>query len=458
MITDFRNSGLVGKLKGKPYDMPCAPEMPFSTDGIIRGQIFDLAWSLRKAVWNNPDKETWVCLATDNRCIVSAAILAAASVKGGVVLPHSLSESTILSACEVGNVDIVICDAAHPILCGTRRIQAVALSERSTDAPPPCMDLDSPFVRIHTGGTTGKSRQWPKNPGNLFGEGQYLVDRYNMTTLDTFIPTVPSFHIYGLLLSVVAPLLCCGRVVPESLYFPADIVAASHRQKSNILVSSPAHLGALVSTSGLADIRITFSSAGLLPEKTSLEFSLKHEAPVHEIYGSTETGGIASRCRIAGENLWTPFPTVELTPSTTALAVRSPWVSGSTTRAPASVEIGDIVEFQDRGFKLIGRTDGVVKIGGRRVEIEFVREKLVSLCGVSNAWITSKESTPGRGTELVAVVETSASAEELRLEMHRSLDIWEIPRRLVLVEKLPMSSSGKIDREAVDKMLMQEQR
>jgi len=433
------------------------PEMPFSTDGVSRGQVFSTAWKLRESLWPDDD-EKWFCLATDDRCVAAAALLAAASVKGGIVFPHSLSDKEINATAESGLVAGIITDQTRTLEAGGFTIHRCIVSEGSAAHPPACTDPDLPFVQLHTGGTTGKSRQWTKNPGNLFGEGRTLIDIYDLKESDTLVSTVPLYHIYGLLLSVVVPLVSGSRIVRESLYFPATILAELNLHKSSVLISSPVHLAALTMTSGLTGIRMAFSSAGLLPSKTSVEFSALFKAPVHEVYGSTETGGIATRTRARGEDLWTPLPGIELTPEDKSVAVRSPWVSGSLVGTPARLVLGDLVEFHDGRFKLIGRTDGVVKVGGRRVEIECVRERITELAGVRNVWVTTRPSVRGRGIELMSLVETSLTAEKLRLELGRCLETWEIPRRIVVVDKLPISEAGKIDREAALQLLTTEKR
>ena len=74
-------------------------------------------------------------------------------------------------------------------------------------------------------------------------------------------------------------------------------------------------------------LRLAFSSAGMLDAADNAAFSRHNKTGVVEVYGSTETGGIATRNMAQGEEFFTPFPTIDWKICEHRLAVRSPYIS-----------------------------------------------------------------------------------------------------------------------------------
>src|SRR5699024_2966575 len=86
---------------------------------------------------------------------------------------------------------------------------------------------------------------------------------------------------------------------------------------------------------------------------------------VSEIYGSSETGGIAWRQQQRGEH-WTPLRGVEVRDDDYgSLWLRSPYLP-----APDRWERqADRIAFDDNGFRLLGRADRIIKVGGKRLSL-----------------------------------------------------------------------------------------
>ncbi len=92
--------------------------------------------------------------------------------------------------------------------------------------------------------------------------------------------------------------------------------------------------------------------------------SVCNNAPV-EIYGSSETGGIAWR---QTESLWQPLPGVQLALNTEgALRIDSPWLAlGQTEQTADAAEL-----FADGRFALRGRLDRIIKLEEKRISLPF---------------------------------------------------------------------------------------
>ena len=96
----------------------------------------------------------------------------------------------------------------------------------------------------------------------------------------------------------------------------------------------------------------------------------------------------------------------------------------------------------------MGRADGIVKVGGKRVDLEGVQSCLKDLSGIADALVLSLPAGRGRENEIVAVVEGDIDPAEIRQALAEKVEPYALPRRIVTVDKIPMSAAGKYDRQA----------
>ena len=139
------------------------------------------------------------------------------------------------------------------------------------------------------------------------------------------------------------------------------------------------------------DLRLAVSSAGRLEPEDGAAFFRQTGVGVTEVYGSTETGGVATRNRANGESGLTPLASVETKITGERLYVRSPYLSPNLkTDAKGFFRTGDRVgEDEKGGFILKGRADGIVKVGGKRVDTEGVQTCMKELPGITDALVLS---------------------------------------------------------------------
>ena len=168
-------------------------------------------------------------------------------------------------------------------------------------------------------------------------------------------------------------------------------LAVHNKEESGatIFAAVPAHYRALKKypLSG-STLRLALSSAGMLEKDDSLAFFHNNNVSVVEVYGSTETGGIASRNRSLGEEYFTAFPTVDYRFSHGKLAVKSAYISPDLPLDRDGFFLtADRVEPAGAGFSLKGRSDTVTKVGGKRVDLEEVCNLVKSQPGVDDAWL-----------------------------------------------------------------------
>ena len=112
---------------------------------------------------------------------------------------------------------------------------------------------------------------------------------------------------------------------------------------------------------------------------------------------------------------------------------------------------GDRVRWlRDGNLEFLGRLDDQVKIRGFRVEPGEVAAVLCRHAGVREAVVVPRNGTAS-GLRLVAyaAVEPRVSAPELRGFLKKSLPAYMVPADFVLLESLPLTATGKVDRRAL---------
>ncbi|MFE9456343.1 amino acid adenylation domain-containing protein [Streptomyces californicus] len=130
--------------------------------------------------------------------------------------------------------------------------------------------------------------------------------------------------------------------------------------------------------------------------------------------------------------------------------VSHPFSSGSRERV---YRTGDLVRWlPDGNLEFLGRIDQQVKIRGLRIELGEIEAALVADEGVAAAVVLVREDTPG-DKRLVAYCVPAAGHEpttaDLRARLRASLPDYMIPNWFVLLDALPFTPNGKVDRKAL---------
>jgi acyl-coenzyme A synthetase/AMP-(fatty) acid ligase len=161
--------------------------------------------------------------------------------------------------------------------------------------------------------------------------------------------------------------------------------------------------------------------------------------PLHEIYGSTETGQIASR-RTTASQAWQLLPDIQLEQETGQTFASGGHVEGK-------VELSDIIEIlADRRFLLHGRCADLVNVAGKRSSLAYLNHQITAISGVIDAAFFLPEETVQDGiTRLCAfVVAPKLKPQALLAELRERLDPVFLPRPLIFLDQLPRNSTGKL--------------
>ena len=441
---------------------PEAPGRDYIFSKTSYAELYAIAASLQQSCFSSQEKQT-LCLCTTDKAIMAAALLAAMTRPATLIIPHAFSESVLARMHEAHPFSKAILSRSNKqnepdtLPAGVEKIRVdPGAADAAGPFEPAWRDTDSIFVKLFTGGSTGAPAIWSKTVRNLFGEALYHARTLAITPEDRIAATVPPNHIYGLLFSVLMPLMASASVIDDILTYPQEIQQACSRDKASILISIPLHYK-MLHTSGLsADaVRWAMSSAAPLDIADSQAFYQQTGVGVTEVYGSTETGGIATRCCAEAETPFTVFDCIQWQITMDRLAIRSDFTSPELPRTPEGFFITS-----DRAraagphtFELGGRADRIVKIAGKRVDLDEVKTAIVRMPEVRDAAVICAPDKTARSNEIRALVETGAEKDVIRQFLRSRLEAYALPRRIRITDKMPLSPTGKYDSRQIESLL-----
>jgi acyl-coenzyme A synthetase/AMP-(fatty) acid ligase len=319
-----------------------------------------------------------------------------------------------------------------------------------------CLNGDFVGLVLFTSGSTGAPQAIPKKLSQMSREVATLETQFGelLGAVDV-ITTVSHQHIYGLLFNVLWPLTAGRAIHARSVLFPQELMAAL-AERDGLLVSSPAHLKRLpehlAQTTMSNRLRAVFSSGGPLSFDVACDAKrLLGLAPI-EVYGSSETGGIAWRQQhFRMDEAWTPMPgvTCRIDSEEGVLEVRSPHLPDENwfRTADRALSLGD------NRFLVKGRVDRIVKIEEKRISLTTIESELTTSPMVANARVIVMD---GRRPRIAAVIVPSVIGRSklaevgklvfnrlLRDSLRQSIEPVGIPRIWRYLDALPTNAQGK---------------
>ena len=305
---------------------------------------------------------------------------------------------------------------------------------------------------VFTSGSTGVPMPHLKTWGGLVRNVRAQAAQLGLdaATSHAVVGTVPPQHMYGFESTVLMPLQSGHALCGDHPFFPADICDALRSVCApRIFVSTPLHLRMLLESGlPLPDVAAVLSATAMLPLPLAQQVEQCMRVPLHEIYGCTETGQIATR-RTTRTAEWTLFPQVRL------IARRDrTWAEGGHIELP--VALSDHLELVGtQRFLLHGRLQDLVNIAGKRSSLAHLNVQLTSIPGVlDGAFFMPDEGAHEHVTRLAAcVVAPGLDAKSLLKALRERIDPVFLPRPLLFVEALPRNNTGKLPREALKSLI-----
>ncbi|BEV73827.1 xanthomonadin biosynthesis 3-hydroxybenozate--AMP ligase XanA2 [Paludibacterium sp. THUN1379] len=307
---------------------------------------------------------------------------------------------------------------------------------------------------VYTSGSTGT----PSAHYKTFGRLRLAILAGAERVWDTaggrcsVLGTVPIRHMYGLESSVLLPVLAGGRMSTRLPFFPADIAASlAEMTAPRLLVITPFHLRKLLE----ADITLP-PVAAILSATAPLSVELARQAearlgcPVLEIYGSTETGQLATRqpCR---DDIWHNVAGITLQQQG-----EDTWAVGEVYETPQI--LNDTVELLSADtFRLIDRKANMINVAGKRSSLTYLNNLITRLPGVEDGVFCIPRTRHAREVERLAafVVAPSLQREAILAGLRAHIDPVFLPRPIVFVDSLPRDGNGKILARTLEALIQQ---
>jgi len=322
------------------------------------------------------------------------------------------------------------------------------LDDPGTGAPPiPELSETHVAAIVFTSGSTGDPVPFRKTWGRLVrvaaAEIEILQPRARPGM--SLIGTVPPQHVFGLEATVLMPMQGGFALHAGRPFFPADIraeLAALPRPRA--LVTTPVHLRALLAEPDeLPPADFLLCATAPLSPQLAAQAEARFAAPLHEIYGCTESGGIAAR-RTTEIGEWRAMRDIALRADG-----RGTWVRGG--HVESEILLADIIELRGRGrFLLHGRTADLVNVAGKRTSLAHLNYHLNSIEGVRDGAFVVPEQEGEAVTRLTAyVVAPGLTGEAVIHALRQRIDAAFLPRPLHFVDALPRNETGKLPRRAL---------
>jgi acyl-coenzyme A synthetase/AMP-(fatty) acid ligase len=332
----------------------------------------------------------------------------------------------------------------------------VALDAAADDQPAPTpwsvpqIPSSQLAAIVFTSGSTGTPLPYQKTWGRLSRCVRDGAPRLGLLDgqVHTLIGTVPAQHMYGFESTVLLALLSGNAFSAERPFYPADIAAAVEAvPRPRALISTPIHLRALLAA-GIEPpaVDLIVSATAPLDLDLAREVEAKFHTRLLEIYGSTETGQIATR-RTAASLTWHLWPGVRLSAQNEQVFAHGGHVEQRTAMC-------DVLEITgDDEFLLHGRTADLVNVAGKRSSFAYLNMQLNSIPGVVDGAFFLRETDSGGRTGVTrlaaVVVAPGLSTAQLTDQLRLRIDAVFLPRPLLLVDELPRNATGKLPHQAL---------
>ncbi|HNL76897.1 MAG TPA: AMP-binding protein [Accumulibacter sp.] len=313
----------------------------------------------------------------------------------------------------------------------------------------PSIPDDQLAILVFTSGSTGRPLPHGKSWGSLVINGRAEARRLGLLdgARHAIIGTVPPQHMYGFESTVLLAMHGNAPFWSGKPFYPLDIAAALTRlPRPRLLVTTPFHLRTLLA----ADIELPaidrlLSATAPLSRELALAAEQRLAAPLHEIYGCTESGQLASR-RPTVDPAWSPFDGVRLVAEGAQVLALGGHVQGR-------VALSDEIEILPDGRFLLGdRHADQIGIAGKRSSLAYLNHRLLAIPGVIDGTFfqpTANESGAAVVRLCAFVVAPGLDERHVLAALREQIDAVFLPRPLFLVDALPRSASSKLPREAL---------
>ncbi len=417
----------------------------------------------------------------------------------GVAMPRSLDQLTAIHAVVTAGAAYVPIDPDQPAARTAHVLETAsparilhALPEASEFSGAPLTDRDRraqllpddlAYV-LFTSGSTGRPKGVAISHRSIVNRLLWMQDTYPLTGDDVVLQKTPATFDVSVW-ELFWPLSTGASVVlasPDGHRDPRYLSRVIDEYGVTTLHFVPSMLDVFLTGADLTrcgSVRQVFTSGEALPATTVARFADALGAPLHNLYGPTEAAvDVTAHETVAGENpvpigtpVWnTDVRVLDSRLRRVAVGVEGELYLGGVQLArgyyaapgPTAARFvadpsggarlyrtGDVVRWRVDGvLEYLGRSDFQVKLRGQRIELGEIESALLEHDDVAQAVVVLHRDTVA-GEHLVAYVVGTLDGEAVLRHATTRLPRHMVPTVAVVLDALPLTSNGKLDRQAL---------
>jgi len=411
-----------------------------------------------------------------------------------IVMPPNAQQQTLMHIAQqcqasLGDIKVDGLDAINAALIDTPLINTNSIAKHDVTAvqSQPLQDRAALFtpldcqITFFTSGSTGQHKPIVKLFSQLNCEVDVLINTFTarLDASQLLLSTVSHQHIYGLLFKLLLPLKSGLAIVNDTFEYPEHISQllveelgkelseelTNDGTRTALLISSPAHLKRLsldnVLITNKAQLQGVFSSGGPLPfEIAKTLFKQLSQAPI-EVFGSTETGGIAWRqCQELSPSAWRVFPDISyrVIPETAQLVLTSPYINDANYVTEDRVQ-----RIDEQHFEMLGRADRTVKHEEKRINLDHMERclqqhvlvnevRVIVLDGVKKQVLAAVVELTAEGLAILTAQNKKSLNDSFKQHLLGEFERICLPKKWRYPAQMPFNTQGKLVIKELEKL------
>ncbi len=386
-----------------------------------------------------------------------------------------------------------VADAGSVVLIVDRDVEVQASTlhvDDLTGDPDGADPIDNPddalALLIYTSGTTGRPKGVMLDHGNVNAMCAMVIEGFELTQADHSLLILPLFHVNGIVVSILSPLIAGGRATIAGRFNPATFFPRIESSRATYFSAVPTIYTMLA---GLpAEVQpdissVRFAVCGAAPASVELleRFENRYGIGLIEGYGLSEgscasTGNPLNGKRKPG-TVGIPLPGQEIRIVDPAgrtvpdgeigeVIIKGPNVMRGYLNRPEEtaktivdgwLHTGDVGRFDDEGYLvLVDRAKDMIIRGGENIYPKEIESVVYQLPEIAEAAVVGRASALyGEEPVLFASLNTGTdlTADEIVAHLRDSLSKYKLPVEITLLDELPKNPVGKIDKPSLRKTL-----
>jgi fatty-acyl-CoA synthase len=360
----------------------------------------------------------------------------------------------------------------------------------------PAINERQAAAMCYTSGTTGRPKGviYSHRALVLHSLVFALPDALGISSRDVILPAVPMFHVNGWNLPFTAALTGAKLVLPGLHLDPVSLLDLLEGERVTFTAGVPTVWMAVLQSVDAEPHRWDLRSVGTVNlGGAAVAASLiagfeRHGLTIVQGWGMTETSPLGTLSKLPAEleslaprdqyeyraRQGTPIPLIEIRArdddgalipwndeAMGELEIRGPWVAAAYHGGSGADKFtddgwfrtGDVVRINERGcMRICDRAKDLVKSGGEWISSVDLENELMAHTAVAEAAVIAVPDEKWGERPLAAVVlrdGMQASPDELRVHLGSEFAKWQLPDRIVFIEAIPRTATGKFKKTAL---------